>query len=875
MGVPADPAQADLGLLERASQLSALEEVFAEVSSQAEGKLVLVAGEAGVGKTALLRRFCDGRSRSVRVMWGSCAPMLTPAPLGPMFEVAETAGAELGELVAAAGRPHEVATVLLADLRRLGPAVLVLEDLHWADEATLDVLTLLARRVASVPALVLASFRDDELGRAQQLRAVLGELLPRPRRLKVAPLSAQAVAELAAPHGVDGQELYRRTGGNPFFATEVLAVDERIPETVRDAVLARVARLSGDARRLLEAVAVVPGPVDMWLLDEIARDVLDRLEECLSSGVVTADHAQVAFRHELARIAVEETIAPNRRVALHRAALAALAAAAGDDPDLERLAYHAEAAEDGDGVLLWAPRAAERAASSGAHREAAAQYARALRFADPQSPGTRASLLQRRADECYMSSQIEEAIDAQTGALDAHRQVGDQRGAGDALRSLSRLLFFAGRVRDGERMALEAVELLERLQAGHELAMAYANVSQRRMVVGDVEEAVAWGDRARELAERLDDTEAYIYALTNIGTAKLLIGAEEARPTLERALAISQQHGLEDYAGRAFNSLVMTAVRYRRFEHVGGYLDAGLEYCSERGLDTWRTYLLACRARMELDSGRWEQAGDSLSPVLRDPRSAPVARSWALTTLGLLRARRGDAGTAPALEAAHALVEPTEELERIAQVAAARAEAAWLAGEAAQVAEVTDAALAFALQNRAQWIVGELVYWRWQAGLRDQVPPRLVAAPFARSLAGDWEQAAKLWREIGCPYEAALALADAGEERPMRRAHDELRGLGAAPAAAIVARRLREIGVRGLRRGPRPQTRQNPAGLTARELEVVAMLADGMRNADIAQRLILSEKTVDHHVSSILRKLDVRNRGEAGAKAIQLGLTGG
>lgn len=867
--VPADPA-----LLERSSQMSVLEDVFAAVATHAKGRLVLLAGEAGVGKTELLRVFCGQLPDTVRVLWGACPPMLTPAPLGPMFEVAEVLGGELEELVAAGARPHEVAAVLLEELRGARLTLVVLEDLHWADEATLDVLTLLGRRVGSVPAVIVASFRDDELGRAQQLRVVLGELLPRPQRLKVGPLSARAVAELAAPHGVDGRELYDRTGGNPFFATEVLAVGEEIPETVRDAVLARVGRLSPDARSLLEAIAVVPGHADVWLLEEIADEHVGRLGECVSSGVLVADHAYVAFRHELARIAVEETIAPDRRVALHRSALAALSAAAREEePDLELLAYHADAAADGAAVLEWVPRAAERAAATGAHREAAAQYARALKFADGQPPGLRAQLLQRRADECYMSAQIEQAIDAQTEALNARRDDGDERGAGDALRSLARLMFFAGRVEEGERASLEAVELLERMEPGHELAMAYATVSQRRMVVGDVEAAVSWGDRARSLAARLDDTEAEIYALTNIGVAELSTEASAGRRTLESALALARERGLEDYAGRAYNSLVMTPVRYRRYRHVEKDIEDGLEYCSEHGLDTWRSYLLACRARMQLDTGRWDLAADSLAPILRDPSSAPLARSWAMTTLGLLRARRGDAGAVAALQTAQVLVEPTAEPERITQAAAARAEAAWLAGEEAEVAAHTDAALVIAVESGSPWLVGELLYLRWRAGLRDQVALELIAAPFRSSLAGEWEQAEKLWRDIGCPYEAALALGDSGEEQAMRRGHDELQALGADPAAAILARRLRERGVRGLRRGPRAQTRNNPAGLTARELEIVPMLAEGLRNAEIAQRLVLSERTVGHHVSSILRKLDVRSRNEAGAKAVELGLT--
>ena len=170
-------------------------------------------------------------------------------------------------------------------------------------------------------------------------------------------------------------------------------------------------------------------------------------------------------------------------------------------------------------------------------------------------------------------------------------------------------------------------------------------------------------------------------------------------------------------------------------------------------------------------------------------------------------------------------------------------------------------------------MVGELACWRWRAGLRDRLPPGAAAEPYALSLAGEAAQAAKVWRELGCPYEAALALADGDAAEPLRRAHEELQALGARPAAAIVARKLRERGVRGVPRGPRPSTRANPAGLTARELEVLALLARGLRNAAIADELVVSEKTVDHHVSAVLRKLDVRTRGEAAAEAARLGLT--
>ena len=862
----------DPGLLERDELIAALDVRIASVRSGSGGTFVWIGGEAGVGKTALLRHFCERQIKPVRVLWGACEPLRTPRPLGPFVDVAEATAGELAELIAGAGRPYEVAAAVLDELRERPPTVLVLEDLQWADEATLDVITLLATRIASVPALALASYRDDELHRAPGLRLVLGEVAGRSARLRVAPLSRAGVAALAEPHRLHPGELYERTAGNPFFVTEVLAAGgERLPETVRDAVLARASRLSEEARRLLEAVAIVPGQVEVSLLQALAGRLVDHVDECLASGVLRSGPTNVAFRHELARMTVEGAMPPNRRLALHRAALAALAL--GEDPDFARLAHHADAAGDAEAVLQWAPRAAARAAASGAHREAADQYARALRFADGQPAEVCAGLLQGRAEECYLTSQIDEAIDAQREALECHRQVGDQHGEGNALRVLSRLLFFAGRASEAEPLVLEAIELLEQQPAGHELAMAYANVSQRRMVVEDTAEALAWGNRALELARSLGDTEAEVYALSNIGAAEFRRDADEGRIGLEAALQQALRHGHEELAGLTFSRLVMFPVRYRRFEIASEHLEAGLAYCADRGLDTFRLYLLASRARLALDTGHWEEASDLAASVLRDPRAAHVGRSWALTTLGLVRARRGDPEAFAPLEEANALVTPTFELDRIAQVAAARAEAAWLAGCQDRVAGTTEAALALALDRQEPWAVGELACWRWRAGLRDEFRPELAAEPYRLSRAGDWQAAAERWRMIGCPYEAALAMADGDDEAAQRQAVEDLQSLGARSAAAIVARRLRKRGIRGVPRGPRPSTRENPAGLTVRELEVLAMLAAGLRNATIAARLVLSEKTVDHHVSAILRKLNVHTRGEAAAEAARLGLT--
>ena len=273
-GHPAGGALVDAQvLLERTDQLSALAVALDAVTAARAGAVIFVGGEAGAGKTVLLRAFCDQRRDSARILWGACDGLLTPGPLGPLFDVSEVTGGELEELVSREARPHEVTGALIRELAGTRPTVLVLEDLHWADEATLDVLRLLARKVEGVPTLVLASYRDDELDRAHPLTLVLGELATTRAvtRLAIPPLSQQAVGELAAPHEIDAGELHRQTNGNAFYVTEVLAAGTgEIPHTVRDAVLARLARLSAPARRLLEAIAIATPQAEVWLLEALA-----------------------------------------------------------------------------------------------------------------------------------------------------------------------------------------------------------------------------------------------------------------------------------------------------------------------------------------------------------------------------------------------------------------------------------------------------------------------------------------------------------------------------------------------------------------------------------------------------------------------------
>jgi DNA-binding CsgD family transcriptional regulator/tetratricopeptide (TPR) repeat protein len=861
-------------LLEREEQLGALSVALGEVADLGVGLVVLVHGEAGIGKTALVRRFCGHVGGSVRVSWATCDPLFTPRPLGPLFDIARVAGGDLREHVEAGGQPHEVARALMDELDGRSSSVVV-EDLHWADEATLDVLRLCARRIGSVPALLVLTYRDDGLHPSHPLRSMLGELSSTmSARHELPRLTEIAVAALARASTLDLGELYERTGGNPFYVTEVLAAGGgRIPPTVRDAVLARAAGLSGAARDVLEAVAVVPQRTEVWLLEALVQRALDGLDECLESGMLRGEADGVAFRHELARLAIEESLTPHRAIVLHRRALAALAESLLGARDLARLAHHAEAAGDAEAVLRYAPIAAEHAAAVGAHREALHQYGRALRFGQSLAAARRAELLERFADEGYLTDMREEALPALDEALAIHLDAGELLRAGDVLRLRARMKGDVGRTDEARVDAREAAQILEQLPQGIELARAYAELSCLALQADEAEETVEWGRRAFALADRLGDTDALAHALTTIGTIELSRGDMGGKDKLERSLELARTAGELRDAAIAYLNLCAGLCRLGRWRDMARYADEGIEYCEEHGLDAWTKELIEARGEIELALGLWDHAAESATSIIDAPAAPVAAVHWALLVRALVRARRGDPDHRTPLERAQAIGESVRDLQWLAADAAAGAECAWLEGRQAEIGPVTHAAFELALRQRAPSFIGELGLWRWRAGLLDK-PPAGAGEPYSYQIAGDWTRAACYWHDNGCRYQAALALADSHDGKALRRAFDELQTLGARPAAAIVARRLRELGERGLPRGPRPNTRANPAGLTARELEVLRLLTEGLRNAQIADRLVLSGKTVDHHVSAVLRKLDVRSRGEATAQAVRLGLLG-
>ncbi|HEU4784403.1 MAG TPA: AAA family ATPase [Ktedonobacterales bacterium] len=853
-----------LKLLEREHYLARLNDLLHKAARGA-GRCVLIGGEAGIGKTSLVEHFAEQHRTEARFLRGQCEALYTPRPLGPIFDIASLLDGMVDVLE---DRNANRATIFSRFLSALqagsAPTVVIIEDVHWADEATLDMIKFLARRVQQSSILLIVTYRDDEIGSDHPLWFVFGDLPSKSTvRMRIPTLSESAVTQLAAEARYSASDLYAITGGNPFFVTEVLASpDVAIPETVRATVLARSSRLSSKGRAVLELAAVVPAKAELWLIEATLEQPSYALDECLQTGVLRLERDAVAFRHELARQAIVSAVPQQRLKQLHGQVLRALMEHGLEPAQIARLVHHATGANESTLVLQFAPEAARQAAAHGAHREAASHYESALLYATRLPPQQRAELLEGRAYECYLTNQFSES-------LKARQQTGDLDKVGQSQRWLSRLNWFLGNKHAADHYARAAIATLQDLPRGRELALAYSNLAQLCMLEENLAGTYEWGSLAIELAGALHDDEVLCHALNNIGAAESMADQGDGWHKLQESLRIALEHGFEEHAARAYTNLASRAVSCREYPEALQYLEGGIAYCTDHDLDSWRLYITGWRARAHLDLGDWAAATDDAQLVLSVYRASPVVRISALAALATVRLRRGDPGSASLLDEARDLALQTGEVQRIAPVAIARAEKAWLANDLE--ACLAEARVGFDHPNNREnsFEFGQLCFWMWKAGALPEAPDGLPE-PYMAQLAGDWKHAASLWARHRCPYEQALALAD-GDRASQNEALHIFQALGAQAASDHLTRQLHAEGIKHIPRGPRASTRSNPAGLTERQMEVLLLMAEGFSNREIAANLSTSSKTVEHHISSILVKLGAKSRTQAIAAAHNLG----
>jgi DNA-binding CsgD family transcriptional regulator/tetratricopeptide (TPR) repeat protein len=854
-------------LVERDESLATLRRYLDEEAT-AIGRIVLIRGEAGIGKTALLKAFVEDCPSDVDVFWGACDGVSTPQPYGPFEDMADALGPEFRRLLDSNASRGELGRWLLKWMS-VGPMrVLVIDDVQWADQATLDLLAFLARRIESLPVLLLVSHRDGD-GDAPSVDRILGGVasLPVLRQLPLEPLSRAGVERLASDTGVDAKELHRITAGNPFYVHEVLDAGlSRIPISVRDAVRARVAGLDERGRRALQVAAILGVRAETWLLAAVAGEDILGIDDCLRVGLLTKADG-IAFAHELTRMVVLEDVPVIHGIALHRRALAALEQVG--IGDAARLAYHAEGSADGDAVLRHAPAAGHRALAAGALREAIAQFERALRFADGIDDATRADLLEPLSQALYLINHLPEAYQTASEAAALRRSDGDNLATAVGLSFLAQVSWRADHASEAWRAAREAIALAESIGAHRELAMAYAILGRLEFVDGRNREGRASSERALEMSRRIEDAEVTAIALGTIGSIELELADERGWADLGESARIARESHLPYLVDRALYNLGFAAFAWRRYELAREYYQQMWEHSEQSQIDLYG--IDSPIAKIEFVLGDWDAAVARGQAALAAQRLRSTDRIAALMVLARIGFRRGEPGWQARLDelgnfvgGLESVAAPVEQM-----ILAAEAEAAWLSGGLAPIVPRLRAAYSVACREGRRLAIGELGIWLWRAGELSKLDERAEEG-YLLEVAGRAREAAAEWERLSMPYEAALSLAGSAEVVDVQRAHEELTRLGATAVAHKIALRLRELGS-PVPRGPRPTTRSNPRGLTEREWEIAGLLALGLSNAEIADRLVVSPKTVGHHVSAVLAKLTVRRRAEVAAAMSEVG----
>ena len=829
-------------------------------------------GEAGIGKTTLVRAFAAEAGERARVLVSACDDLMAPRTLGPLRDAAAGSDGPLAVALAEGEPLDAVFGGLLEELAAEPPTVLVVEDLHWADDATLDVLGYAARRIEHVGALIVLTCRDDQVDPHHPLHRFLGVLAGCPvHRVVLLPLSRPAVRELSAGTGADADALFRVSRGNPFFVTEALASPgDAVPVSVVEAVLARVGRLGGECQEALDQLSVIPWQVDLDFAAALLGSRIEALAEAQAVGVLEDRADSIAFRHELTRRAIEHSLPAIRRRQLNAAVVAALRAR--ERPERARLMHHAVEAGDVETIVAVGPAAAREAALVGSHRQALAHFESVLPHLGRIGGREHADVLHAYGWELYNAHRFREAVEAGRAALALYEQLEDHVAVGECLVRLSRHLFMAGDTDAAEVNAQRAVMMLA--PTGNGPALAHASLYEGAilaMTEDDPERAVDILISVRDLATRVARPDLAALSLNYLGIARVACGEPLGLDLLRQSIAAAEQAREHEYVARGYCQPRRAAVPdrpagpARRLRGGGHALHP-------------RARLLVARLRPRLPPLRrvdppWPlgaRAGGIARAGGRGRRpgdAARLQRAMAGSPAGTARRRRRRADARPSPGRGRC---GSRLLIGLAYAGLASVERAWLVGDdelARRIAAVLEPRTrhAGAAPYRA-----ELLRYLARCGIEVE-PFDGCPEPWAAGLRGDWQAAAAGWEAAGDPYELALELAESGEPEPTLEAVRMLDGLGATAAAAIVRDRLRAMGTPVPRR-PQTAARPNPAGLTRRQLAVLEMLSEGMTNAEIADRLVVSIRTVDHHVAAVLGKLGVRSRREAAAAAHAMGI---
>jgi DNA-binding NarL/FixJ family response regulator len=900
------------------------------------GGIVLLAGEAGVGKTVLAREALDDAGVAVRhgaaLQGGAPAywPLTTALP-----ELAGLAGADRAALC-------DAVVAAFASVAERGPAAVFLDDLHWADEGTLDMLAVVAPALEAQPLVIVGAYRSDELRRGHPLRRLRSELRRQSRleEIAVEPLDAAdteallraIVGDALAPSLV--RAVVDRTGGLPFFVEELGAAlvaegrlhpgpgglalgngdDLPLPEHVRDAVLLRAAGLDDDARAALAAAAAVGQRFDPGLAAQVAG-LADWPQEPQLRGIVAEDErGLLAFRHDLAREAFYGEVGFARRPALHRAIAEALEAGGAPPSAIAEHWARGREADRARGAFL---AAAGAFGSVHARRDAARAIRRALDlWPEGAEEPARLDALDELGRNAELAGDLGGAVRAWREAAEGRRARGEDGRLGEALRRLAGALELQGRWEDALPARDQAADAFAADGRPGDAAAERLAAAAHLRSAASFRAALALLDTARAEAAGADrpDLDARILGLQ--GNVRARMGEGDAAIALVRAgLNVALDHNASGAAAEVYQRLADS------LEHAGDYrgaratYDEAVGYCAANALDPTAQVCLACLSVVLRHTGDWDHSAAVCRRVLDSDAATLHARGAASGTLGMILALRGQRGPARSLLLEAATIARRIELTAMQLLSAwglavleqARAPAVgaercreilerWRETEerhyvisplrwaATAFAEVGDGDGVRACAAALSQIAADTGQDESMSALAHALGEAALLEGEAAEAAAQFERATALLAEVGAPFEraesqrrGAAALVAAGRRDDaielLVGAHRAARRLGARPLATRLGEDLAALGEQPERRLGRIAAAQLAnGGLTRRELEVVRLVAVGQTNREIARELFLSPRTVDTHVQNIRTKLGCRSRADAARRATELGL---
>jgi DNA-binding CsgD family transcriptional regulator/tetratricopeptide (TPR) repeat protein len=871
-------------LIERAEYLTTLHDKYKDMSA-GEGHCIMLSGEAGIGKTALVRAFCQEHRHHAKVYVGTCDALFTPRPLAPVYDVIwqiweddwkkeSPASAVRGQPGPAEDRSSLFTDFLQRFDQQPGPSLVVFEDIHWADEATIDFIKFLARRITRFRCLFILTWRDEEVPFGHPLKQLLGQLPPHLfTRLQLPPLSRTAVENLAKTRGYRGEDVYGISGGNPFYVNEILAsYSPGIPDNIKDTILSVFNRLDITTRQVCELLSVLPTGLETNYLEELEPQYATALASCLETKIILLKDNRLSFKHELYRRTIEYALSPFIRIQLNRRILTTFRERFEAGGETERIIHHAKNANDHPTVVQYAPVAARQAAALGAHVEAARLYHSAIEYYQGKDQDTLVTLYEPYAYECYLTNRMKEAIIYQQKVAAIWQEKGNPERLGDSLWFLSRLWWFDGNRRQAERFARQAVDTLADRPSSRPKAMAFSNMSHLKMLSDQTVECIHWGENAIRMAEELADEEILSHAYNNVGSVQMRVPAyrQKGLDLLKRSLDIALRRHFHEHAARAYTNIASNAIQLKDYQLATSILFEGIHYCEEVELDSWRTYMLSWKARLLLDTGHWTEASAIAEQLIRNETQASIVKILALVVLGTIRMRAGEADALPLLLEARTKAFESMELQRMLPALTALLEYEWITGQAILEKAAIECVIGLLSQGGTLRESSEFDFWLWKVR-GQQVPLHAADERYRADHPAITLETAAGWGRLGCPYEQALFLFE-GDDEAKRQAIAIVHRLGAGSVYEKMKLGMRSEGIRSIPRGSRKTTRDNPALLTERELGVLELLKEGLQNKEIGSRLYISAKTVDHHISAILFKLDVDSRTKAVREAIRRGI---